>query len=98
MKKRDFLNSIMDVCLAILRSSVSIPYCDILIPGLEDYVCTVQDPDTRNSKRKLDSSSEERLYVAPLRSMVFFFSTNKQACIGGCFACFAEQTGGVCLL
>ncbi|KAJ6893301.1 hypothetical protein NC652_027355 [Populus alba x Populus x berolinensis] len=35
----------MYVCLAILRSSVSFPYCDILIPGLEDkcYVCTVQD-------------------------------------------------------
>ncbi|KAJ6978863.1 hypothetical protein NC653_027133 [Populus alba x Populus x berolinensis] len=34
----------MYVCLAILRSSVSFPYCDILIPGLEKcYVCTVQD-------------------------------------------------------
>ncbi|KAG6749282.1 hypothetical protein POTOM_046326 [Populus tomentosa] len=31
--------------------------------------CKISHPDTRNSKRKLDSSSEDRLYVAPLRSM-----------------------------
>lgn len=77
MKKRDLLNSIKVISVLPFWGPVSFPYCDILMRWLEDkcYMyeqCKTSHLDTRNSRWNLDSYSEDKLYVAFLRSMVFF--------------------------